>query len=70
MNFADPSGWERLARLPTRTLYVQPDDITSAWATTARESSDGRSWGLVPERLLLGKALAVYYPFDRFGRIR
>jgi signal peptidase I len=26
-------------------------------------SSDGRCWGLVPERLMLGRALVVYYPF-------
>jgi signal peptidase I len=27
------------------------------------ESSDSRQWGAVPERLMLGRALAVYYPF-------
>ena len=34
------------------------------------KSSDGRSWGLVPERLLLGRALLVYWPVNRAGRIR
>ena len=27
------------------------------------ESSDSRDWGAVPERLMLGRALMVYYPF-------
>jgi hypothetical protein len=27
------------------------------------QSSDGRDWGLVPDRLMLGRALVVYYPF-------
>ena len=45
------------------------DDCTSSRATylclgdNSPESSDGRAWGLVPERLMLGRALLVYYPF-------
>ena len=33
-------------------------------------SSDSRTWGTVPQRLMLGRALMVYFPFDRFGPIR
>ncbi len=33
-------------------------------------SADSRSWGLVPERLMLGKAVAVYWPLDRIGVIK
>ncbi len=33
-------------------------------------SSDGRAWGLVPERLMLGRALMVYFPLHRLGVIR
>lgn len=30
------------------------------------ESEDSREWGLLPKNYLLGKALLVYYPFQRF----
>jgi signal peptidase I len=31
-----------------------------------RESEDSREWGLLPKNYLLGKALLLYYPFQRF----
>jgi len=52
-----------------QTLYVQPGHYLCL-GDNSPESSDGRSWGLVPQRLLLGRALLVYYPFSRAGRIR
>ena len=51
------------------TYYVQPKHFLCL-GDNSPESSDGRSWGLVPQRLLLGRALLVYYPFNRAGRIR
>jgi signal peptidase I len=51
------------------TWYVQPDHFL-CMGDNSPESSDGRSWGLVPKRLLLGRAMMVYYPFARAGRIR
>ena len=65
----DPTTWKGLQHPPTKTLYVQPKHYLCL-GDNSPQSSDGRMWGLVPQRLLLGKALAVYYPFDRFGRIR
>jgi signal peptidase I len=69
VNPADPKTWGNLSRLPTRTMYVQPKHYLCMGDNSPR-SSDGRFWGLVPKRLLLGKALAVFYPLDRFERIR
>jgi hypothetical protein len=69
VNFADPSTWEPLRHMPTRTMYIQPEHYL-CMGDNSPESSDGRTWGAVPKRLLLGKALAVYWPADRFGRIR
>ena len=69
VNFADPTTWGKLSRLPTRTMYVQPGNYLCLGDNSPR-SSDGRFWGLVPDRLLLGKALAVFYPLDRLERIR
>lgn len=62
VDWADPSSWGRLRSLPTKTLYVQPGHYL-CMGDNSPQSSDSRSWGLVPERLMLGRALAVYYPF-------
>jgi signal peptidase I len=65
----DSSTWRDLSSPPFVTLYVQPDHYLCL-GDNSPESSDGRSWGTVPRRLLLGRALLVYYPFGRAGRIR
>jgi signal peptidase I len=52
-----------------RTMYVQPGHFLCL-GDNSSESSDSRYWGLVPQRLLLGRALVVYYPFGRAGLIR
>ena len=51
------------------TMYVQPGHYLCL-GDNSQASSDSRDWGLVPERLMLGRALAVYYPLDRLGPIR
>lgn len=51
-----------------QTFYVQPGHYL-ALGDNSSASSDSRYWGLVPQRLLLGRALWVYYPFRRFGGI-
>lgn len=60
--WADKDMWEPLRHLPAETLYVQPGHYL-CMGDNSPESSDGRSWGLVPSRLLLGRALFVYFPF-------
>jgi signal peptidase I len=65
----NPDTWDSLGRLPVLTMYVQPEHYLCL-GDNSPESSDGRSWGLVPRRLLLGRAVFVYYPFSRAGRIR
>jgi signal peptidase I len=70
VDLTDPDTWSSLqSGMPTKILYVQPDHFLCL-GDNSPESSDGRSWGLVPERLLLGRAMLVYYPFGRAGRIR
>ncbi|HVS37630.1 MAG TPA: S26 family signal peptidase, partial [Gemmataceae bacterium] len=68
VDFADPT-WDKLRDLPTRTMYVQPGNYLCLGDNSPR-SSDGRFWGLVPERLLLGKAVVIFYPIDRIARIK
>lgn len=58
---------------PDMTLFVQPGHYL-CMGDNSTQSSDGREWGTVPERLMLGRALVVYFPFwpwaPRFGPIR
>jgi signal peptidase I len=69
VNFGNPNAWGPLAKLPVLTMYVQPGHYLCL-GDNSPGSSDARSWGLVPQRLLLGRAVLVYYPFLRGGRIR
>jgi signal peptidase I len=55
--------------LDKQTMYVQPGHYLCL-GDNSSESSDSRAWGVVPQRLLLGRALVVYYPFTRAGVIR
>ena len=49
------------------TMYVQKGHFL-ALGDNSSSSSDSRYWGLVPRRLLLGRALAVYFPFWPFDQ--
>lgn len=52
--------------------YVQPGHYLCLGDNSA-QSSDSRKWGLVPDRLLIGKAVFVFwpaYPQQRIGLIR
>jgi signal peptidase I len=67
--WSNPGSWGPLQKLKYRTLYVQPGHYLCL-GDNSTASSDSREWGLVPERLLLGRALAVYYPINRLGPIK
>ena len=58
----DPDTWAPLRNPPLLTMYVQPDHFLCL-GDNSTHSADSRTWGLVPRRLLLGRALSVYYPF-------
>ena len=49
--------------------YVQPGHYMCLGDNSA-QSSDSRSWGTVPERLMLGKAVFVFFPVGRLGFIK
>ena len=51
------------------TLYVQPGHYLCL-GDNSGFSSDSRFWGLVPERLLLGKAQFIFFPLGRLGFIK
>jgi signal peptidase I len=59
----------RLERTELDTFYVQPGHYLCLGDNSA-QSSDGREWGLVPQRLMLGRAVFVFWPIDRIGFIK
>jgi hypothetical protein len=67
--WSSPTEWGPLHQLDFSTLYVQKGHYLCL-GDNSTESHDSRAWGTVPERLMLGRALMVYYPFSRAGFIR
>lgn len=51
------------------TYYVHPGHYLCLGDNSA-QSSDGRMWGTVPDRLMLGRAAFVFFPLDRIGFIK
>ncbi len=49
--------------------YVHPGHYLCLGDNSA-QSSDSRTWGTVPERLMLGKAVFVFFPVSRIGFIK
>jgi signal peptidase I len=66
--WSTPEEWEPLRSPKVISMYVHPGHYL-CFGDNSAASYDGRSWGLVPQRLLLGRALAVYYPFSRASLI-
>jgi signal peptidase I len=67
--WSSPDQWDPLRRLDFSTMYVSKG-FYLCMGDNSPESHDSRAWGLVPERLMLGRALVVYYPFSRAGLIK
>jgi signal peptidase I len=67
--WSDPTRWDALKNQDFHTWYVQPGHYLCL-GDNSTASSDSREWGLVPSRLMLGRALLVYFPFNRAGPIR
>jgi hypothetical protein len=67
-DWSDPKQWGP-ADPQVTCMYVQPGHYLCL-GDNSPQSSDSRDWGLVPSRLLLGRALLVYFPLQRAGPIR
>lgn len=69
----NPDEWGSLRKIQPLVMYVQPGHFLCL-GDNSPMSSDSRAgqddWGLVPQRLLLGRALMVYFPLSRAGPIR
>jgi signal peptidase I len=59
----DPSTWAdgRDVQVPHAAYFVLGDHRNS--------SSDSRAWGWVPRENIYGKAVFVYWPLDKMGRV-
>ena len=64
-----PDVLRALQWMPVRVLRV-PEGHYLCLGDNSANSSDSRSWGTVPRRLLLGRALLIYWPYNRIGLIR
>ncbi len=52
------------------SLRVVPPDDYFVLGDHRNSSSDSRSWGFVPRNDIYGKAVMVYWPFQKIGRVR
>lgn len=66
---ATPDNLKALSWAPMRVLRVPPGHYLCL-GDNSTHSSDSRSWGTVPGRLMLGRAVGVYWPLGRIGLIR
>jgi len=58
-----PYGQERqIIQVPPDSFYVLGDNSSS--------SHDSRFWGFVPRRLVIGKAMCIFWPFTRLRLLR
>ena len=62
-----PEEYRDYQSLPARRIgpdeyYVLGDHRSS--------SNDSRAWGTVPRQNIYGKAVFVYWPLDKMGRVR
>jgi signal peptidase I len=61
--FRDPGTW-----MEGREVPVPPGDYF-VLGDHRNSSSDSRSWGWVPRDNIYGKAVFVYWPLDKMGRV-
>jgi signal peptidase I len=66
--YYQPGGWKEYTRAGPKHYDVGPNEYFALGDNSTR-SSDSRAWGRVPDQLLLGRAVAVYWPLTRFGLI-
>jgi len=65
--YRDTAWWPADARGEDR---VVPEGNYFVLGDHRSQSSDSRAWGYVPRDLIYGKAVFIYWPLDKMGRLR
>jgi len=65
--YRDSISWPPGADRKDETV---PPDMYFVLGDNRSQSSDSRSWGFVPRKSIYGKAVFVYWPLDKIGRLR
>ncbi len=64
-------GFQPLGLLQPGRVVEVPEHSFFALGDNSSNSSDGRYWGFIPEKDVVGRPLVIYYPFTRrFGPAR
>lgn len=64
-------GYTNSGLLGKDEVLEVPEHVFFAMGDNSPESKDGRSWGFVPEKEVVGRPLFIYYPFTkRWGPAR
>lgn len=62
-----PPEYRDNSEMPLRTI---PSDEYFVLGDHRSSSNDSRSWGMVPQRYIYGKAVFIYWPLDKMGLLR
>ncbi len=54
----------------SKAEQVVPADEYFVLGDHRSSSNDSRAWGFVPKKLIYGKAVFVYWPLEKMGRVR
>lgn len=58
-------GYQPLGLLQSGRTVEVPEHVFFALGDNSGNSSDGRYWGFIPEKDVVGRPLVIYYPFTR-----
>jgi signal peptidase I len=69
-DYKDSVSWPRVSAGQSVRDQVVPPKEYFVLGDHRSSSSDSRSWGFVPRENIYGKAVFVYWPLDKMGRLR